>query len=200
MRDDRYALAGWLAIAHAALLPLALGVGLFEEIIGHARLGAHAPQFGVSDILSMVGIVLIVYVLWIFRRLLNERYAYNGINTLITLSIAWVIIFTLGNIVIQSIVALLWPIEELTLVLIFAPFFALAMITIGIIDIIIAVRLLRVKEKLNDLIVAFAYITLIAGLMEVTVLLSFISIILVPVSSVILGMILLREKEAVEFV
>ena len=201
MGENRYALAGWLAIAHAALLPLAIGVGFFEEIIVYARARApHAPQFGLSDILSMISIVFIIYALWIFRRLLNERYNYHGINTLIVFSIVWVIVFTLANIVIQSIIALMWPVEELTMLLVFAPFFALAMITVGVIDIIIAVRLLRVKEKLNDLIVAFAYITLIAGLMEVTVLLSFLSLILVPVSSVILGMVLLREKEAVEFV
>ena len=200
MGDNRYTLAGWLAIIHAILLPLAIGVGIFEELIGYAKFRAHAPQFGVSDILSTISVVLIVYVLVVFRKLLNERYNYHEVDTLITISIWCAILFTLGGIVIQSVIGLLWPVPELVVVLTFVPFFAIATITIGIVDIIMGVKLLRAKDKLNDLIVAFAYISLVAGLLEVTVVLSPLSLILVPVLSVVMGMILLREKEAVEFV
>jgi hypothetical protein len=75
-----------------------------------------------------------------------------------------------------------------------------AMVTIGIVDIMIAMRLLRIKDALNDLLKAFAYITLIAGICEVSVIMSPLSLLLVPVNFVILGMIFLKEKEEVEFV
>ena len=200
MSENRYWLAGWMAIIHAVLLPLAIGLGIFEELIGRGSFRAHAPRFGVSDIISFIAVVLIVYVLIIFKKLLNERYNYHGVDLQIMLSIWWVIIFTVGNLIIQTVFSLMWPVREEILVFTFVPYFILAMVSIGIVDIIMAVKLLRVKEKLNDLIVAFAYITLMAGLMEVTVVLSPLSLVIVPVSSVVIGMILLREKEEVEFV
>jgi hypothetical protein len=74
------------------------------------------------------------------------------------------------------------------------------MIGVGVIDILIAVKLLRVKERFTELIRVYAYITMIAGILEVSVLLSPLALILVPVSSILVGMIFLRDQEGVEFV
>jgi len=76
----------------------------------------------------------------------------------------------------------------------------ISMISIGIIDIVFAVKILRKKELFSDLMQAYAYITLISGASAVTVILTPLALILVPVSFVVLGMIFLREKEEVEFV
>jgi hypothetical protein len=73
------------------------------------------------------------------------------------------------------------------------------MITAGIIDILIAVKLLQIRQKLNEMIRAFTYITLVSGLAELSVVLSPLALLLLPVSCVILGIIFLR-KEEVEFV
>ncbi len=73
------------------------------------------------------------------------------------------------------------------------------MIAAGIIDILIAVKLLQIRQSVNELVRAFTYVTLASGLAEVSVVLSPIALFLVPVSCVILGLIFFK-KEEVEFV
>jgi uncharacterized membrane protein len=47
---------------------------------------------------------------------------------------------------------------------------------------------------------AFAYVTMVAGICEVTVLLSLFSLILIPVSAVVLALIFFTDRQEVEFV
>jgi len=74
------------------------------------------------------------------------------------------------------------------------------MVIAGVVDILIAVKILKVKDMFNDLVRAFGYVTMAAGILEATIILSPLALILAPVSCVILAMIFLREKENVEFV
>jgi len=74
------------------------------------------------------------------------------------------------------------------------------MVTIGIVDILIAVKLLKIKETFSEYIRGFAYISMAAGICEVTVLLSPLALILIPVSAIVLALIFLRDQEAIEFV
>jgi hypothetical protein len=94
----------------------------------------------------------------------------------------------------------LWPVSEESMTITYLCFTAISMAIIGVVDILIAVKLLKLDAVQNDLIKAYAYITLVSGVLEVSVFLSPLAIILVPVSSVVLGMILLKETEGVEFV
>ncbi|UCD63121.1 MAG: hypothetical protein JSW34_10225 [Candidatus Zixiibacteriota bacterium] len=200
MSSSRYALAGWLAITHAVLFPLAFVVAIIQNIIGIRVFHVRGPVFGPSDIIFIVSTALIIYVLVMFRNLLNERYNCRDIDTLISLSILWAVVFQIASVVLKTTLIGLWPDNEVLAIIINVSFVAVAMVTIGVIDLMIALRLLRIKEKLNDLIVALAYISMVAGALEVSVVLSPLSLILVPISSVVIGMILLREKEEVEFV
>jgi hypothetical protein len=200
MPENRYSLAGWLAIAQAVLFPLAFGMSIVQDIIGKAAFRFHGPIFGPSDLLFIIFTGLGVYVLLMFRKLLNERYNYHGIDTLIIISIWWGILFQISSLGLKAYAIVLGLEPRLTLALIYLSFFAVAMLTIGVVDILIAVRLLKIKDKLNDLLRALAYITIIAGILEASIVLSPLALILVPVTCVILGMIFLREKEEVEFV
>ena len=200
MPENRYSLAGGLAIAQAVLFPLAFGMSIFQSIIGKAAFRYHGPVIGPSDLLFIIFTGIGVYVLLMFRKLLNERYNYHGIDTLIIISIWWSILFQISSLGMKAWAIALGLEPRLTLVLIYLSFFTVAMLTIGIVDILIAVRLLKIKDKLNDLLRAFAYITIIAGILEASIVLSPLALILVPVTCVILGMVFLREKEQAEFV
>ncbi|MEW6411940.1 MAG: hypothetical protein AB1483_05635 [Candidatus Zixiibacteriota bacterium] len=200
MDENQYSTAGWLAIVHAILFPLSIGLGFLEYGISMARHREAHLQWGISDILGIMATIAIVYVLVVFRKLLNERYNYRGIDFLITVSIWWAIIFQVVGTMITGLTVVMSPVPEILLTIVLVSFFALAMIIIGIVDILVAVRLFRAKSELNDLIIAFAVITVAAGVFEITVILSPLSLLLVPVSSVLLGVILLKEKETVEFV
>ncbi len=196
-----YALAGWLAIAMAVLFPLGFLLGFIQEIIAGRMAGGRAmPTFGAADIIFLANTITSVYVYLRLRKLLNERYMYPGINTLITLSIAWIILIQVDSLAIKLLMMALWPMKDLTAVLIQAPVMVFNLLSIGVIDLFIGLRLLGQKEKLGERFTAFAYITLIAATCELTLILTPIALILVPVSSVILGMIFLREKEEAEFV
>ena len=71
---------------------------------------------------------------------------------------------------------------------------------VGIIDLLIGVRLLQAKQGFSELMRVFAIISLIAGVLEMSVILSPLALILVPVVYILLGLILLREKEEAGFV
>jgi hypothetical protein len=92
--------------------------------------------------------------------------------------------------------------REPALTLVFGFFIMMAgfMITIGIIDLNIAIRLLRMKDSLGDMLRIFAYVTLVAGICELSLLFVPITFVLYPVSCVVLGLVLIKGQEEVEFV
>ena len=200
MSDKKYSLAGWLSIIAAVLFPLAFGISFIHDIIAKTKFGYDGPNFGPGDILFILFTCVSVYVISVFRDLLNDRYNTHELDLLINITIGWVILFQVCSLCLKGIFMALWPVSKESMTIAYIGFMAISMVTIGIVDILIAVKLLKIDAGHNDLIRAYAYINLIAGVLEASVFLSLLAIILVPVSSVILGMILLREKEGVEFV
>lgn len=199
MDENRYQLAGWLAITQAILFPLAFVISIAQGLIGGAAFGYRGPTFGPSDLLFIAFTAMSVYTLLMFRNLLNERYNYHDVDTLILLAICWGIVFQISSLALRVWVVTIWPVSETALSVIYLVFFAVTMITAGIIDILIAVKLLQIRQKLNEMIRAFTYITLVSGLAEVSFVLAPVALLLAPVSCVILGLIFFR-KEEVEFV
>lgn len=199
MDENRYQLAGWLAITQAILFPLAFVISIAQGVIGIAAFGYRGPVFGPSDLLFIIFTGISVYTLTMFRRFLNERYNYHGVDTLILLAICWGIVFQISSLALRIWVVTIWPVSETALNIVYLTFFAVSMIAAGIIDILIAVKLVQIRQSVNELVRAFTYITMASGLAEVSVVLSPIALFLVPVSCVILGLIFFK-KEEVEFV
>jgi hypothetical protein len=199
MDENRYQLAGWLAITQAILFPLAFVISIAQGLIGVAAFGYRGPVFGPSDLLFIIFTGISVYTLTMFRRFLNERYNYHGVDTLILLAICWGIVFQISSLALRIWVITIWPVSETALNIVYLTFFAVSMIVAGIVDILIAVKLLQIRQSVNELVRAFTYITLASGLAEVSVVLAPIALFLVPVYCVILGLIFFK-KEEVEFV
>lgn len=61
-----------------------------------------------------------------------------------------------------------WPIDRILLLIVYLVVLASAMVTIGIVDIMIAVRLLKEQEIFSEFMRGFAYVTLVAGILEVS--------------------------------
>jgi hypothetical protein len=200
MEGNRYAMAGWLAIANAVIFPLAFIIGIIQGIIGAAALGYKGPTVGPSDLLFILFTIFGVYVVYMFRNLLHERYDYHGIDTLITLSIWWMIIFQVASIALKIGTIVAWPVSDIILAAVYLTFMTAAMITGGVIDILIAIKLFQIKDSLNDLLKAYTYIIMISGALQASVILSPLALLLLPVSMVIIGMIFLKDKEEVDFV
>jgi hypothetical protein len=195
-----YTRAGWLAIIGAILFPVGFGVAVFTAVISAKAFSYQGPIIGPADFIFWIQIACVVYALYMFRRYLNERYEYREINTLIMASILWSIVFTVIGFVLKLMMIVLGIENEPAGTVLMLGFMAVAMITIGVIDIMIATRLLRDKARFTDMIGVFAYVTMVAGICEVSLILLPLSLLLVPVTCVILGIILLRANEEAEFV
>jgi hypothetical protein len=199
MEENQYSIAGWISIAQAVIFPLAYIIRIAQGVIAIEVFGYRGPMVGPSDILLIAIAGMSVYTLIMFRKLLNERYNYHAIDTLILLSICWGIVYRFGYIALRVWLMMIWPVSEIAMTIISLTYFAVSLIAIGIINILIAVRLLQIKQTVNELIRAFTYVTMALGLAEVSVVLDPIAIFLRLVYFVILGMIFLK-KEEVEFV
>jgi hypothetical protein len=200
MSENRYNLAGWLSICMAILFPLAFVIGIIQGIIGASVFKYTGPNFGPSDLLFMIFTAMGIYVLIMFRRLLHEHYEFHELDILITIAIIWAILFQVGSLAIKLIIFLAWPMSETAIIAIQLSFMSLAMIAAGVIDIVFAVKLFKILDVVNNMIKTLAYIAMISGILEVTVILSPLALFLIPISSVIYAMIFFKAKEEVEFV
>lgn len=195
-----YRTAGWLSIAAAILFPLAFLISILQGLIGISRFNYTGPTIGPSDILFIIFTVFTIYALVMFRRMLNERYNFHDIDFLITLSIWWGILFQVISISYRLIMIVLWPVPQLVYTLSSLGILILFFPAGGVIDIIIAARLLRDKGRFNEMINVLAYLNMASGILMATVVLSPLALILMPIWWAILGMVFLREKEEAEFV
>jgi hypothetical protein len=200
MDESKYRLAGWLAVVQAVLFPVSIVIGIIEAGLAAGLFNIKRPFFGPSDMLMIIFTAIAIYTLIMFRKLLHERYQYHDLDLLIIISIWWAIAFQVIGLGIQTILMIYWPIDKILLTIVYLVFFTGAMVTVGIVDILIAIKLLKEKENFSEFIRGFAYITMAAGICEVTVLLSPLALVLIPVSAIILALIFFRDRQEVEFV
>jgi len=200
MDENKYRLAGWLAIVQAVLFPVSVTFGIAEAAVAGGIFNIKRPFIGPSDLIMIIFTGIAVYTLLMFRRLLHERYNYHDLDILIIISIWWAIMFQVVGLGLGILAMIFWPVDTIIMAVVFLVFLTAAMVTIGIVDILIAVKLLKVKENFSEFIRGFAYITLAAGICEVTVLLSPMALVMVPISAIILALIFFRDQQEVEFV
>ncbi len=200
MKEGNYKLAGWLAVVQAVLFPVAIVIAIIEVVAAAELFNIRKPFVGPADLLMIIFTAIAVYTLLMFRRLLHERYEYHDLDLLILLSIWWAIMFQAVGLGLSVLTQILWPVDRVLFAIIYVVFLTGAMVTIGIVDILVAVKLLKIKETFSEYIRGFAYVTMAAGICEVTVLLSPLSLVLIPLSSIVLALVFFRDQQAVEFV
>jgi len=200
MEENKYKLAGYLAIVQAVLFPVSVTIGIVEAVVAGGIFNIKKPFIGPSDLIMIVFTGIAVYTLLMFRRLLHERYNYHDLDILIMISIWWAIMFQAFGLGLNILVMIFWPVNTIIMAVVFLVFLTAAMVTVGIVDILIAVKLLRIKENFGEYIRAFAYITMAAGICEVTVLLFPLALVMVPISAIVLALIFFRDQQEVEFV
>ncbi len=201
MSSNKYSTAGWLSIVQAILMPLAVVVGIIQGIIGIKVFGYEGPMYGPSDILGIIITVISIYILFMIKRFINEYYDYHEVNFLINLAIVWGVVFFIGGLALRGVEMVFWKYDKTITTILDLSFFAIAMITGGIIDILIGVKLLKIKEQMSDLLAVFAYLTLISGILEVSLILSpAVPFLIYPASMIVIGIAFLKNREQVEFV
>lgn len=195
MTDKSYTIAGWFSIALAVFLPLLFAFGLAEAFVGKHMLGFDDPGITIEDFVTVAIAAVLIFILMMLRKLLVERYRYTRANKLITASVVWYILFTIGSFVMILFADTTWPAPDTTSLYSLFIFWIIAMTSAGVIEIFLGLRLLQITEKKNELMKVFAWVTLIMGVLELTVVLSPLALVLMPVWCVTAAMVFLREKD-----
>ncbi len=195
MTDKSYTVAGWLSIALAVFLPLMFAFGLAETFVGKHMMGMDDPGLSIEDLSTVVIAAVMIFVLLMLRKLLRDRYGYSKADGPINASIIWYIVFTIASFGMILFADTTWPAPDMTSLIALIIFWVVSMTSAGIIEIFIGLRLLQMKERKNELMKVFAYVTLVMGVLELTVVLSPLALVLMPVWCVTAAMVFLREKD-----
>jgi hypothetical protein len=179
--DSGYTLAGWLAIAQAVLLVpqvlVASAIGLLS--VSHPAVDAFVAT------MSIVGLAVGVYVLYMFRRLLNDRFNFHGVDVLITALI-------LVN-CIAVLLGLAGMIEGLEVSV--GIITAALLVLYGIVSAVFGIKLFKLEDNLFGLLIPFALLTIASGVCIATFLLAPIGVVTEVGALVIQGIIFLKARE-----
>lgn len=180
-----YTLAGWLSILQAVIILPKVGVDLFVEYLTPSGYGILQLFIGFDVVSKLLGI----YVLFMFRRLLNERHSFHNADKLINALIFCYAAF-----------ALIWALD-LVLNPQFSVLFALPIIYVlsSLISIVYAIRLLKLESNLSGLLKPYVYTTIAGGVFGVTIVLGEYGRPIFMVSLILLGMILIRAESEPEY-
>ncbi|UCD63988.1 MAG: hypothetical protein JSW34_00750 [Candidatus Zixiibacteriota bacterium] len=200
MNENRFSMAGWASIVASVVFPLAFIIdGIHQEVLECS--GAEfTVGIGPADPLFLLFAALSIYVLKAFKTLLYEYYSFREIGTIISVAIFWHIVFFGGSFLLELMYGTVWPQGHVGLPLALVVFYVTGIAVFGIIDIIIGIILLRQKRRFSLPIRAFAWLSIAMGFFEATVVLSFLALLLVPVSLIALAFVFLRRVDEVEFV
>ena len=186
-KTNQYTLAGWLAIISAILLVPEIGLAVLLEFISSSMEVIIAP-------IHIVNLIIGVYILYMFRKLLNREFNFHSTDLIITiLIIINIVSFIIGIIELGgSMFGLdLTADHNLTIVI-------FVLIVNCILTIIFGVMLLKLEGDLYGMLKPYAYTTIGSGVCGATVILAPIGFLAAIAGLVMLGMIFLRAKRDAE--
>ena len=201
MQNKDYLLPGVAAIFVAVISPI-YWLGMSSPI-GDFALGQDMLSLGFSDILFASILLLTIYIYLNLKNILNEQLNFNHIDFLVLIMVAinilWMSTLFLDvaitvlpeNIVTQN---------EDTFLNIGLSMSIGAIVILGIIDLLIGILLLTKSTELPTLLKIFAIMSVIQGVIGITVIFAATLIFIFPITMIILAMFFLRKPESLELV
>jgi len=156
-----------------------------------------ASDMSLSSFMFLLIGLLSIYIYSGLIRLLHDHYNYKKVDVILMILIFICTIFYFGTFLLETLS--FWSGEDINGSIISLLWIS-CLIAFGIMDILLAIVLLKDSEKLSSLIKGFAIVNLVLGIIEITVMFSFIAIFLFPVATALLAMIFLRKPETIEIV
>ena len=153
MEAKHYNTAGWLAVILVPLYFLSSVIVIAQEVISYVKGTNEVPAMGPGDFMISILGLLSAYLLYVFRRLLRERYDFTGVDKLLLIAI---VVDLVGSLVTTPIL-LLFEFSVGAIVAFFIP----TVIGLGVLYISIARRLLAAESRLNSSIVSYANVLLV---------------------------------------
>ena len=201
MQNKDYLLPGVAAIFVAVISPI-YWIGMSSPM-GDFALGQDMLSLGFPDILFASILLLTIYIYLNLKHILNEQLNFNHIDLLVLIMVAinilWMSTLFLDiastvlpdNIVTQNKDAFL----KINLSVSIG-----AIVILGIIDLLIGILLLAKSTELPTLLKIFAIMSVIQGVLGITVVFAATLIFIFPITLIILAMFFLRKPESLEIV
>jgi len=202
MQNRDYLLPGVAAIFVAVISPI-YWLGMAASVGDSDVLWQDMMSLGFSDILFASILLLTIYSYLNLKNILNEQLNFNHIDLLVwiyaAINILWVSTLFLDvasavlpeNIVSQN---------EGTFLNIGLSIGVGAIVMLGIIDLLIGILLLAKSTELPTLLKIFAIMSVIQGVLGITVVFAATLIFIFPITMIILAMFFLRKPESLELV
>jgi len=202
MQNKDYLLPGVAAIFVAVISPI-YWLGMSPSVGDYDILWQDMLSLGFYDILFASCLLLNIYIYLNLKHILNEQLNFNHIDLLVLIMVAintlWLGTLFLDvastvlpdNIVTQNKDAFL----KINLSVSIG-----AIVILGIIDLLIGILLLAKSTELPTLLKIFAIMSVIQGVIGMTVFLSVTLIFIFPITMIILAMFFLRKPESIEIV
>ena len=202
MQNKDYLLPGVAAIFVAVISPI-YWIGMSSSVGDYDILWQDMMSLGFSDILFASILLLTIYIYLNLKNILNEQLNFNHINLLVLIMVAinilWMSTLFLDiasavlpeNIVTQN---------EGTFLNIGLSMGIGAIVILGIIDLLIGILLLAKSTELPTLLKIFAIMSVIQGVLGITVVFAATLIFIFPITMIILAMFFLRKPESLELV
>ena len=202
MQNKDYLLPGVAAIFVAVISPI-YWLGMSSPVGDSFVLGQDMLSLGFPDILFASILLLTIYIYLNLKHILNEQLNFNHIDLLVLIMVAinilWMSTLFLDiastvlpdNIVTQNKDAFL----KINLSVSIG-----AIVILGIIDLLIGILLLAKSTELPTLLKIFAIMSVIQGVLGITVVFAATLIFIFPITMIILAMFFLRKPESIEIV
>jgi hypothetical protein len=190
MNTNRYATAGWLAIAGGIMtLPL-MATGLIMDI-AFQKSAYMNPVFATLYLgFYVVQVVFVLYAFYRFKIYLNRELSFRKTDLLILILIAGMILISsvglIGRIVTWA--GAPEPVQAMFV----ASLFTIGL-PLGILTVIFGIKLLDLKEGASRLMRPYAYLNIAGGICFATFLLAPLGMLIAAVSDFLLGLILLGK-------
>jgi hypothetical protein len=200
MNEREWTLAGIGCLVYAALLPAAFIVAGVEEAVYQAGVFDETVGLGAADLFFLALCGVAIFVLVSLKRMLFERYSFQGLNLVINVSIAWTIVTYCGSFLLVLFFSLASPASVELADAVVTGFWVVCIAVFGVIDVAMGGVLLYQRQRFGLWLKAFAGLTLVGGLFGMSVLLSFFTLVVVPLGSIALAVEFLRPVDSIEYV
>ena len=202
MQNRDYLLPGVAAIFVAVISPI-YWLGMSSPVGDSFVLGQDMLSLGFPDILFASILLLTIYIYLNLKNILNEQLNFNHIDLLVLIMVA-INTLWLGTLFLDIASAVL-PENIVTqnkdaFLKINLSVGIGAIVILGIIDLLIGILLLAKSTELPTLLKIFAIMSVIQGVIGMTVFLSVTLIFIFPITMIILAMFFLRKPESLELV
>jgi len=186
-RTVQYELAGWLAIISAVLLIPEIGLAVILEFVRSDLKVIIAP-------IHVANLLIGIYILYMFRKLLNRVFGFHKTDVIITILILIDIVsFIIGIVELGGSMFGLELRADYDLSISMSVLFVYSIVTI-----VFAATLLKLKDDLFGLLRPYAYMSIASGVCGATVILAPIGVVAAVVALAMQGMIFLRARREAE--